>query len=108
MTSKSEQAIANTIQILLDAGFEQDGHTQEQIVRIPTRTSPLFGKYGGVLDSFGGRQRFALPGTSVRATVGARTTAFYRSERSGLQGVTGIASVDTKDVEAVRSALARL
>lgn len=108
MASKSEQVMADVIQALLDAGFEPDGLTKEQIVRIPTRNSPLFGKTGGELAKFGGRQRFAKTGTSVKATVGARTTAIYRSEGKGLEGVKGIASLETKDIEAVRVALAGL
>lgn len=108
MATRTEQAQAAVIQALLDAGFEPNGLTTTQQVRIPTRSSPAFGQSGGVLASFGGRQRFALPGTSVRATVGARTTAIYRSEGGGLSGVEGIASVDTKNIEAVRIALARL
>lgn len=100
--------MADAIQALMEAGFDPDGHTQEQIVRIPTRNSPLFGKTGGELAKLGGRQRFAKSGTNIKATVGARTTAIYRREGKGLEGVTGIATLDTKNIEALRVALACL
>jgi hypothetical protein len=107
MASKSEQAMAEAIQALLDAGFVPDGSTREEVVRIPTRDSPLFGKSGGELAKFGGRQRFAKPGTDLKATVGARTTAIYLSS-GGITGVKGIAHLNTKDIEAVKTALASL
>jgi hypothetical protein len=103
--SKTEQAMGEVIQALLDAGFRPDGHTQVLIVRVPSRSSPVFGRTGGELAKFGGRQRFAKPGTTVKSTVGARTTAIYRIDGKGLEGVHGIASVDTKNIEAVRAAL---
>lgn len=106
--SKAEIAMGEVIQALLDNGFDPDGHTQEQIVRVPTRKSPLFGKSGGELAKFGGRQRFVKTGTNIKATVGARTTALYRIEGKGLEGVSGIASLNTKDIEGLRGALAAL
>lgn len=106
--SKSEKAMADAIQSLLDAGFEPDGTTREETVRIPTRNSPLFGNSGGELAKLGGRQRFAIPGTTYKATVGMRTTAVYRSEGGGLGGVQGIASFDTNDIARLRAVIAEL
>jgi hypothetical protein len=100
--------MADAIQSLLDAGFEPDGTTREETVRIPTRNSPLFGSSGGELAKLGGRQRFAIPGTTYKATVGKRTTAVYRTEGEGLGGVRGIASFDTHDIARLRTVIAEL
>jgi len=100
--------MALVIQSLLDAGFHPDGETREETVRVPTSKSLLYGKSGGELAKFGGRQRFAKAGTTVKATVGGRTTAIYRVEGKGLEGVKGIATLDTKNIDAVRNALAGL
>lgn len=103
--SKSEQAMADAIDALLAAGFLPDGQTREEIVRVPTQQSPLLGLSGGVLAKFGGRQRFAHIASSVKATVGPRTTAIYRVDGPGLAGVTGIATHNTSDAEAIRATL---
>lgn len=106
--TKSEQAMADAIQILKEAGFEPDGQTKVEQVRIPTKDSPVFGQSGGELATLGGRHRFAKPETDIKATVGLRTTALYRSAGTGLSGVKGIASMDTKDQTALRQAIAAL
>lgn len=99
--TKTEQAKAAAIQALLDAGFAPDGETPTETVRVPTRNSPLFGKSGGELATFGGRLRFSKAGTDIKATVGTRTTYLYRSHN----GISGIAHLDTKNIEGVKSAL---
>ncbi len=99
-------AMATAIDALLSAGFVPDGQTREEVVRIPTKSSPLFGRSGGELAKLGGRQRFALGTTNIKATVGKRTVALYRVE--GLAGVTGIASLDTSDIDRLRGVLASL
>ena len=53
-------------------------------------------------------QRFALGTTNIKATVGKRTVAVYRVEGQGLAGVAGIASLDTSDIDRLRSVLASL
>ena len=106
--TKSQQAMADVIQLLLDAGFEPDGATKEEIARIPTVRSPLFGRSGGELAKLGGRQRFVKQGANVKATVGQRTTAIYRVEGKGLDGVRGIASLDTRDMAGVAAAIAAI
>lgn len=100
--------MADTIQILLAAGFTPDGQTKVEQVRIPTKDCPVFGQSGGELATLGGRQRFAKAGTDIKATVGLRTTALYRSAGGGLGGVKGIASMETKDHTALRKAVAAL
>lgn len=107
-TSKTEMAMAEVIQLLLDSGFQPAGETRAEEVRMPTRNSPVFGMSGGELAKFGGRQRFAKLGTNIKATVGKRTTAVYRVDGAGLQGVTGIASLDTSNIQAMRSVIAQL
>jgi len=105
---RAEQSMAAAIDALLDAGFAPDGQTREEIVRIPTKSSPVYGRSGGELAKLGGRQRFALINTNIKATVGKRTVAVYRVEGEGLAGVSGIASFDTSDIERLRDVIASL
>ena len=105
--SKSQEL---AIQILLDAGFVQDGATAEKTVRIPTVRSPAFngGRSGGELAHYGGRPRFVLQGSNVKATVGPRTVNIYRLEGHGLDGVHGIAHLKTSDLAGLKAALSGL
>ncbi len=103
--TRSEQSMADAIDALYAAGFVSDGHTREEIVRIPTKNSPLLGRSGGELAKLGGRQRFAQANTSLKATVGKRTVSVYRVNDQGLTGVTGIASFDTSDIARLRQVL---
>lgn len=101
----SQLAMAQTIDLLTQAGFVPDGQTPQQTVRIPTATSPLLGHSGGQLATLGGRQRFAKPGTALKATVGRQTVALYQVKN----GTTlGIASHDTKNLNATRAAIQSL
>ncbi len=70
--------IEQVFEVFTAAGFVADGYTAEEIVRIPTTRSPVFGGIGGERRKFGGRQRLSLPNTTIRATVGPRTTNIYR------------------------------
>jgi hypothetical protein len=106
--NKSELALASVIDLLLAAKFIQNGHTREEIVRIPTAKSPLLGKSGGELAKFGGRQRFEKSGTNIKATVGIKTTYFYFVQGVGEGSVKGIATHNTKDIEAIKSTIASL
>lgn len=106
--TKSEQAMADTIQILLAAGFKPDGQTRIEHVRVPTKESPILGGTGGVIASFGGRERYTKEGTDIRATVGLRTTSIYRSEGSGKNSVRGIAALPTSDHAGLRKVLSEL
>lgn len=87
------------IRLLESAGFVADGQTREETVRIPTTRSPLIGKGGGELATFGGRLRFAGP-SDWRATVGKRTVCLYR-----LPGPTMVQNYQTKDLEEIRARL---
>ncbi|TAN03176.1 MAG: hypothetical protein EPN36_14355 [Rhodanobacteraceae bacterium] len=82
-------------------GFVPDGHTSEQLVRIPTSKSPVYGSSGGELATMGGRARYAKPGMKILATVGKRTTCVYHA--TGYPMVT----MDTKDAAALKAALER-
>lgn len=75
--------IDEVITTLLDLGFAPAGETAEQIVRIPTMKSPVYGGLGGERRKIGGRARYALPGTDLRVTVGPRTTNVYFSRGGG-------------------------
>ena len=97
--------MASALDTLLAAGFIPDGQTRQQQVRIPTRRSPVYGLSGGELATLGGRQRLALPGTCVKATVGPRTLALYRLAWQGTGGVAGIATLDTSDQAGIERVL---
>jgi hypothetical protein len=68
-----------TILTLLELGFLPAGETAEQVVRIPTMHVPVYGRSGGERRTLGGRARYTLAGTDLRATVGPRTTNLYFS-----------------------------
>ena len=71
--------VDETVVLLLELGFAPAGETAEQVVRIPTQKSPVYGGLGGERRTLGGRARYALPGTDLRVTVGPRTVNVYRS-----------------------------
>ena len=68
---------------LVSNGWVEAGTTKQEAVRIPTTRCPVLngGKSGGELATFGGRQRFRLPATDWFATVGPRTTCFYKKDQ---------------------------
>lgn len=106
--TKNQQAMAAVIELLLAAGFLPDGETRQEHVRIPTAKAPVFGHSGGVLATLGGRQRYVKAGTAIKATVGPRTTALYRVDGGGIEGVRGIATLATSEVTAIRMAIESL
>jgi hypothetical protein len=71
--------VDEVVATLLDLGFAPAGETREEVVRIPTMRSPVYGGLGGERRTLGGRARYALPGTDLRVTVGPRTTNVYYS-----------------------------
>lgn len=75
--SKTAENMKIVVDLFMSHGFVPDGKTMEETVRVPTMDAPVFGSSGGELRTFGGRSRFALPGTNVRCTVGPRTTNVY-------------------------------
>ena len=75
--------VDEVITALLVLGFAPAGETVEQIVRIPTTRSPVYGGLGGERRTLGGRARYALPGTDLRVTVGPRTVNVYHSRDGG-------------------------
>lgn len=105
--SKRKEAKATVVQVLLDSGFVADGATRTEHVRVPTKRVPLYGTSGGELATFGGRARFTVPGSGLKATVGDRTTYLYRVPEGGGQ-VEGLAHLDTMDVEQVKVEVARV
>jgi len=84
MVTIAEQAMADVKQILLEAGFVDDG------------------------ESIAGRKRYVKRGTNIKATVGKRTTAIYRIEGPGLNGVRSLASLSTRDLGGLRALLQSL
>lgn len=90
--------VAEVVGVLEAIGFVAAGATSEEVVRVGTVRSPVLGGTGGERRTFGGRARFALPGTDARATVGARTTYLYRHAPGRL--LVEIAHLRTRDVTA--------
>jgi len=102
--TKTEAAVKAAIELLLSMGWQMDGQTRTETVRIPTSRSPLFGGIGGEIRTFGGRTRLSR-GDRRRVTVGKRTTCFYvLVEKEARDFV----SVDTKDIERIRTLAADL
>jgi hypothetical protein len=95
----AQHAIADAIGTLEAYGFEANGHTPKETVRVSTAKSPVYGSSGGELRTLGGRMRFCRPGTDFRATVGKLTTYLYRANVDG-----GVA-LKTKDKAALQAAL---
>ncbi len=89
--------VGEIVSTLLDLGFMPAGETREEIVRIPTTRSPIYGGTGGERRTLGGRDRYALPGTDLRVTVGPRTTNVYYSRRGKTEFVL---NEKTKDLTA--------
>jgi len=75
--------VDEVVTTLLDLGFSPAGETAEQIVRIPTMRSPVYGGLGGERRTLGGRARYALPGADLRVTDGPRTNNVYFSRGGG-------------------------
>ena len=97
--------LQQVIQELEGIGFIADGQTSEQIARVPTIRSPIFGSIGGERRVFGGRSRYVLPGTTMRATVGIRTTNVYHV-RGGTIGMILMEKTKDLDREQIHQAIA--
>lgn len=104
--SAAHEAMVKAVEALMKAGFEPNGHTRMEHVRVPTAKTPVYGKSGGKPVTLGGRMRLAKPGTDLKATVGLRTTVIYRTVAPGLAGVQGVAHHNTKDLGAIVATLA--
>ena len=94
------ERVVPVIDALIRLGFEEHGTTESETVRVPTFRAPVFGGLGGELRTFGGRARFSLPDTDIRATVGPRTTFVYRvipRDRYQAPQIVSLANIDTAD-----------
>lgn len=107
--------------LLKAAGYLPAGHTELEMVRIPTMKTPVFGGLGGELRTLGGRERYALPNSPKRVTVGKRTVCLYevhqtdnvvpcvtnarRSTQAQHSQVTRSQNYRTRDVDLIRAAL---
>lgn len=97
---------------LTAAGFVPDGATPTEHVRIPTVKNPVYGGLGGKPATFGGRARYSHP-SGVKATVGKVTTCVYLvipKEARRPQDLSATKTLwvgDTRELEAIRAALAR-
>lgn len=95
-----EIRVQTVIELLLENGWEPDGETRSETVRVPTAACPAFGKSGGELRTFGGRMRFAKG--DRRVTVGKVTCCFYIY---GPDGPTGFQNVPTRVLDWVRETI---
>jgi hypothetical protein len=117
IVTKSEQNALAVVDFLLGSGWAEDGHTDTQTVRIGTSKVPIYGKTGGELRTFGGRQRLAKTGTEWKVTVGTRTVNFYRVGNIDVsfrnykgewiekfeRGSVDLKGFDTKDLDGIRA-----
>ncbi len=62
----------------------------------------------GMPRTLSGRARLIVPGTTLRASVGVRTMALYRTDGKGIAGVTIVANIDTGDGETLSRTLSDL
>lgn len=88
------------IDLLLKQGFVRDGRVLWRV----TCSS------GSAL-ALGGKQRFALPNTDIRATVGKRLTHFYRLTDAAVLGsrqTVTIAHLPTRELANVATALQQI
>jgi hypothetical protein len=90
---------------LIRLGWECSGRTLEETVRVPTRKSPLYGKSGGELATFGGRTRLKFG--EWRVTVGKRITFFYHINADGTFSPIPRVPTNIKDVVACEYLLRR-
>jgi hypothetical protein len=103
MATKGETDVAAAIEALVEAGYEPDGQTRSESVRTGSAASPVLGSSGGRISSFGGRSRFAVPGSPARATVGKVTVALY--ERGADGKAQNMRALPTRDTAQLREAL---
>lgn len=106
--TRDRQAIAAVSDLLLVAGFVPDGQTRQEHVRIPTAKTPVFGHSAVCWRRLAVGNDSSRAGTTIKATVGPRTTALYRIEGAGLGGVCGITTLATKEPIAVRTTVESL
>ena len=78
--TKAEQRLVDTINQLLENGWEHDGRTQQQTFRMPTAENPVYGGIGGKLVTTGGRIR--LKKGESKVTLGKRTAYFWTKGKS--------------------------
>jgi hypothetical protein len=84
--SELQERATRIINALTQSGWVADGYTSCTTVRMPTRNSPLYGRSGGKLVSFGGRVRLKKGDRFV--TVGQKTVCFYINRDGKLSGFT--------------------
>jgi hypothetical protein len=95
-------AAERIITLLVEQGWQEDGATRTEHVRIGTSRSPVYGGIGGEARTFGGRQRFRKPDSDLYVTVGRNSVCFYH-KRDG-QAI-GFRSYSTgKDFDAITQA----
>ena len=98
--------LEDAVFVLLAAGWQVAGKTSEEMVRFPTKDTPVgnHGASGGKLVTFGGRRRFVLPKTPRVCTVGKRTVCFYVLDDN--RKPVNFTALSTKDLDAVRTTAA--
>lgn len=91
----------NDIRLTLEGlGFVPDGSTPEATVRVPTVKAPVYGKSGGKLTTFPGRERWSHTGhPALRCTVGPRTVNLYYVDHEDTRTCVFLANLRTRDAD---------
>lgn len=97
MTAARNVILKAAFDVVQECGWIPDGTTRPETVRIPTTSNPVFGEIGGEVVEFGSRQRFRKG--DWFATIGPRTTNFYRR---GPDGPVDMVQAKTSKLEDVR------
>jgi hypothetical protein len=87
--------VNDLIQKLIINGWQEDGQTSIETMRIPTLNAPVFGNSGGKLITIGGRLRMKKQDWYV--TIGKRTTNFYQKDKMG--AIYNFNNFKTKDIK---------
>lgn len=91
----SAENLSKVINLLSEKGFCASGKTRAESVKFVTVNSYPF---AGKVATFGGRERFELPETDWKVTVGKRTVYFYQS---GKGAAAGGQQFQTRDLEEI-------
>lgn len=79
--------VDQVISTLFELGFAPAGGTRKEIVSPPAMHAPVYGGLRRTRRAFGGRSRYALPGSDLRVNVGPRTIHVYFSRDAGKPAV---------------------
>lgn len=88
------------VDAILAAGLVPDGETRTEVARMATSDG------GSEVRTFGGRERYAMPGSDLRVTVGKLTTFVYRLTAGKVSPLARLSTQDTDPATLTRDLLA--